>query len=145
VWVSEEGTAMSKSNRSTAEIDALIGERVRSRRLQARMSQATLGEALGVTFQQIQKYESGTNRIGCGRLMKIAEVFACDVGEFYGQQTATSTPFTKFVATKDGVAIVQAMLKIKNQALRRTVIDIAERLAEAQARRNKPTGRDLHT
>jgi transcriptional regulator with XRE-family HTH domain len=136
---------MGKNNSSTTEIDCLIGERVRSRRLRAKVSQAALGEALGVTFQQVQKYESGANRIGCGRLMKIAEVLECDVGEFYGNQATASTPFSKFMATKDGVAIVEAMLKIKNQALRRTVIDIAEKLAEAQARRAKPADRDIRT
>jgi transcriptional regulator with XRE-family HTH domain len=119
---------------SSTDVDALVGERVRSRRLQAKMSQATLGEAIGVTFQQIQKYEKGANRIGSGRLFKIAEVLQCDVTEFYdsvrNNPTITSTPFSKFLATNEGVAIIEAMVKIKSQALRRAVIDIAEKLAE---------------
>lgn len=119
---------------SSADVDALVGERVRSRRLQARMSQAKLGEAIGVTFQQIQKYEKGTNRIGSGRLFKIAEVLQCDVTDFYesvrNDPTITSTPFSRFMATSEGVSIIEAMLKIKSKALRRTVIDIAEKLAE---------------
>jgi transcriptional regulator with XRE-family HTH domain len=119
---------------SSTDVDALVGERVRSRRLQAKMSQATLGEALGVTFQQVQKYEKGTNRIGSGRLFKIAEVLQCDVTEFYdsvrNNPTIVSTPFSKFLATNEGVAIIEAMVKIKSQALRRAVIDIAEKLAE---------------
>jgi transcriptional regulator with XRE-family HTH domain len=117
-----------------ADIDALIGERVRSRRMQAKISQAVLGEALGVTLQQIQKYEEGTDRIGSGRLLEVAKVLECDVMEFYvssnSDQTIADTPSSTFMATKDGVAIIKAMLKIKNQALRRTVIDIAEKLAE---------------
>ena len=125
---------MSQKDHSTTDIDVLIGERVRSRRVQAKMSQAILGEALGVTFQQIQKYEKGTDRIGSGRLLKIADVLDCDVMEFYvsssSDQTSADTPHSTFMATKDGVAIIKAMLKIKNQALRRTVIDIAEKLAE---------------
>ena len=124
---------MGPKNTST-DVDALVGERVRSRRLQAKMSQATLGEAIGVTFQQVQKYEKGTNRIGSGRLFKIAEVLQCDVTEFYdsvrNNPTITSTPFSKFLATNEGVAIIEAMVKIKSQALRRAVIDIAEKLAE---------------
>jgi transcriptional regulator with XRE-family HTH domain len=124
---------MGPKNTST-DVDALVGERVRSRRLQAKMSQATLGEAIGVTFQQIQKYEKGANRIGSGRLFKIAEVLQCDVTEFYdsvrNNPTITSTPFSKFLATNEGVAIIEAMVKIKSQALRRAVIDIAEKLAE---------------
>jgi transcriptional regulator with XRE-family HTH domain len=119
---------------SSTDVDALVGERVRSRRLQAKMSQATLGEAIGVTFQQVQKYEKGTNRIGSGRLFKIAEVLQCDVTEFYdsvrNNPTIVSTPFSKFLATQEGVAIIEAMVKIKSQALRRAVIDIAEKLAE---------------
>lgn len=133
---------MGKSSYSTAGIDALIGERVRSRRLQARVSQSVLGEALGVTFRQIQKYETGANRIGSGRLLKIAEVLDCDVAEFYQStgdgRPAASTPFSRFMATKDGVAIVEAMLKIENQDLRRMVIEIAEKFAEAQFARAKP-------
>jgi transcriptional regulator with XRE-family HTH domain len=119
---------------SSTDVDALVGERVRSRRIQAKMSQATLGEAIGVTFQQVQKYEKGTNRIGSGRLFKIAEVLQCDVTEFYdsvrNNPTIVSTPFSKFLATNEGVAIIEAMVKIKSQALRRAVIDIAEKLAE---------------
>jgi transcriptional regulator with XRE-family HTH domain len=119
---------------SSTDVDALVGERIRSRRLQAKMSQATLGEAIGVTFQQVQKYEKGTNRIGSGRLFKIAEVLQCDVTDFYESvrkdPTVVSTPFSKFMATNEGVAIIEAMLKIRSQALRRTVIDIAEKLAE---------------
>jgi transcriptional regulator with XRE-family HTH domain len=121
-------------NRPAADFDAVIGERVRSRRIAAGISQAALAEALGVTFQQVEKYEKGADRIGYGRLFKIAAVLGCDVMDFFQgiakAQTIWSTPFSKFVATQDGVAIIEAMLKIKNQALRRTVIDIAEKLAE---------------
>jgi len=123
------------SKQNSTDLDALVGERVRSRRIQAKMSQAKLGEALGVTFQQIQKYEKGVNRIGSGRLFKIAEVLECDVTEFFDSvsnaYTIASTPFSKYMATKEGVAIIEAMVKIKSQALRRAVIDIAEKLAEA--------------
>jgi transcriptional regulator with XRE-family HTH domain len=123
---------MSNSRRSTADADALIGGRVRSCRLQARMSQEVLGDALGISFQQIQKYEKGTNRIGAGRLLKIAEALNCDVMDFFaGTSTGqTTTPLSKFMATADGIAIMEAMSKIKSPALRRTVIEIAEKLAD---------------
>jgi transcriptional regulator with XRE-family HTH domain len=115
------------SKQNSTDVDALVGERVRSRRIQAKISQAKLGEALGVTFQQIQKYEKGVNRIGSGRLFKIAEVLACDVTEFFDSVSNAH----KFMATTEGVALIEAMVKIKSQALRRAVIDIAEKLAEA--------------
>ncbi|WP_375412604.1 helix-turn-helix domain-containing protein [uncultured Bradyrhizobium sp.] len=118
----------------TADIDALIGERVRSNRIHANISQNVLGEALGVTFQQVQDYETGADRIGAGRLLKIAEVLECDVVNFFdginGGGIGAGTPFAKFMSAKEGVALVEAMLKIENPALRRMVIDIAEKLAE---------------
>jgi transcriptional regulator with XRE-family HTH domain len=122
------------SKTNTADVEALIGQRIRSRRIQVKMSQETLGEALGLTFQQIQKYEKGTNRVSAGRLLKIADVLDCKVIDFFegigSGKIGASASFSKFLATKDGVAIVEAMLKIEDEALRRTVIDIAERLAE---------------
>ena len=123
---------MSNPRRSTAEADALIGDRVRSCRLQAQMSQEVLGEALGISFQQIQKYEKGTNRIGAGRLLRIAEVLGCDIMDFFAGISSgqISMPLSKFMATADGIAIMEAMSKIKNPALRRTVIEIAEKLTE---------------
>jgi transcriptional regulator with XRE-family HTH domain len=69
--------------RNTAEIESLIGERIRFRRIQVGMSQEQLGEALGVTFQQIQKYEKGANRVSSGRLVRIAEALECNVMLFF--------------------------------------------------------------
>ena len=119
---------------SSGDADALVGERVRTRRIQAKISQTTLGKALGVTFQQIQKSGKGVNRFSSGRLFNIAEVIECDVTELFdGVSDApmiTSTPFSKFMATKGGVAIIEAMLKIKAPALHSTVIEVAEKLAK---------------
>jgi transcriptional regulator with XRE-family HTH domain len=123
------------SNQNTADVEALIGERIRSRRIQAGISQEALGRALGITFQQIQKYEKGANRVSAGRLLKIAEVLQCNVMDFFegvdSGKTGAGGTFSKFLATKDGVAIVEAMLKIEDRMLRRAVIDIAEKLADA--------------
>jgi transcriptional regulator with XRE-family HTH domain len=122
------------TTRSVGPIDKYFGDRLRARRIMMKRSQGDLGKSLGLTFQQIQKYEKGTNRIGSGRLFKIAEVLQCDVTEFYdsvrNNPTIVSTPFSRFMATNEGVAIIEAMVKIKSQALRRAVIDIAEKLAE---------------
>jgi transcriptional regulator with XRE-family HTH domain len=122
------------SKTNTADVEALIGARIRSRRIQARMSQETLGEALGVSFQQIQKYEKGSNRVSAGRLLKIADVLECNVMDFFegigSGKIGAGGPFSKFLATNDGVAIVEAMLRIEDQTLRRKVIEIAEKLAE---------------
>jgi transcriptional regulator with XRE-family HTH domain len=125
---------MSPRNNTAADIEAQIGERIRSRRIQVGMSQILLGEALGVTFQQVQKYEKGANRVSAGRLLKIAEVLECDIVNFYkglrSDRSISDSLFSQFLSTKEGVAIVEAMLRIRSQEIRRTVIDIAGQLAD---------------
>lgn len=68
--------------------DIQIGKTVRQRREAIGMPQAKLGEAIGVTFQQVQKYEKGTNRIAASKLLLIADALRCDVAELYGLETA---------------------------------------------------------
>jgi transcriptional regulator with XRE-family HTH domain len=119
------------SKSSTADLESQIGERIRLRRIRAGVSQENLGKRLGITFQQIQKYEKGTNRVSAGRLLKIAEALECEVMDFFEglrpNRTKAAEEFSKFLATKEGIEIVEAMSRIKNQGLRRTVIEIAER------------------
>ncbi|HEV7878644.1 helix-turn-helix transcriptional regulator [Bradyrhizobium sp.] len=120
--------------KNTADVGALVGKRIRSRRIEAGMSQENLAKALGLTLQQVREYEKGTQRISSGLLLKIAELLECNVTHFFEHpnrvQTSASTPFAKFMSTKEGVAIIKAMLKISNRDLRRKVIEIAEKLAE---------------
>ncbi|MGB0670396.1 MAG: helix-turn-helix domain-containing protein [Rhodospirillales bacterium] len=73
-------------------IDKHVGARVRARRVGLRISQTELGKVLGVTFQQIQKYENGANRIGASNLMKIARSLSCDVGYFFEGAPAEDQP-----------------------------------------------------
>src|SRR5712671_5314779 len=98
------------SKNNTAELEVQIGERIRSRRIRGGVSQENLGKPLGITFQQIQKYEKGTNRVSAGRLLKIAEVLECDVVDFFeglrGTRSSAASSFSKFLSTKEGVAIV---------------------------------------
>lgn len=122
------------SKNNTAELEAQIGERIRSRRIRAGVSQENLGKPLGVSFQQIQKYEKGANRVSAGRLLKTAEVLECNVTDFFeglqDSRTSSGAEFSKFLATKEGIEIVEVMMRIRTQEMRRTVIDIAEMLAE---------------
>jgi transcriptional regulator with XRE-family HTH domain len=130
------------SKQITAELEAEIGDRIRSRRLQLHLSQEHLGRALGITFQQVQKYEKGSNRVSAGRLLKIAEVLQCNVMDFFegvgSSQPAAGGTFSKFLASEEGVAIIEAMLKINDRTLRRTVIDIAEKLAGCSCEESPP-------
>ena len=121
--------------RGVTGMDRTIGLRLRARRLEQHVTQDELAEKLGVSFQQIQKYEKGVNRIGSGRLVDIARVLEVDTGYFLGdlsngKQTATASRFAEFMATPDGLAINEAMIQL-SEAHRRGVIDLARTLVRA--------------
>lgn len=124
----------STKGRVTTALDQLVGGRVRAKRLELGMSQESLASALGLTFQQIQKYEKGTNRISAVRLSQIADVLNTDFNFFMkgllpsNGVTPTITPRDTFMATREGADIIEAMLSL-NQEMQRTVIDVARRLA----------------
>ena len=136
---SKQGALMRKKSggntmkaRRATDADIAIGERIRARRNQIEMSQEELGRALDVSFQQIQKYEKGINRISSGRLTELATTLQCSVTDLVGgadKTSAKSTPFSRYVASKEGVAIINAMAKISSPALRRHVINLVETLA----------------
>src|SRR5947209_908848 len=103
-------------------IDKHVGSRVRMRRMMLSMSQEKLGGALGLTFQQVQKYEKGTNRIGASRLQQISHILQVPVAFFFeGAPSVPSTPqaaetapspayVTNFLATSDGLALTKAFI-----------------------------------
>jgi transcriptional regulator with XRE-family HTH domain len=118
--------------RQISDADIVIGESIKAQRNLIEMSQDDLGQALGVSFQQIQKYEKGINRISSGRLTELATTLQCSVTDLVGgadKTSAKSTPFSRYVASKEGVAIINAMAKISSPALRRHVINLVETLA----------------
>src|SRR5690349_80531 len=108
------------STKSPNYIDKHVGSRVRMRRIMLGMSQEQLGEALGLTFQQVQKYEKGTNRVGASRIKQISEILGVPVSFlFEGSPTrisATEDPgqvpspdyVSSFVATSQGLALIRA-------------------------------------
>lgn len=118
--------------RSVSQKDAEIGLRIRAKRLQADMSQEKLGTELGVSFQQVQKYEKGTNRVSSARLHEIADALGCNVVELmtggFTPQVAESSPITEFLATGDGLRMVRAMMAIEDVKVRRSLISLAETL-----------------
>jgi transcriptional regulator with XRE-family HTH domain len=118
--------------RRVQDSDIAIGERIRARRNQIEMSQENLGGALGVSFQQIQKYEKGVNRLSSGRLIQLANALQCSVTDLIGsggKAPLASTPFSRYAASKEGVAIINAMTKIPSIAVRRQVINLVESLS----------------
>jgi transcriptional regulator with XRE-family HTH domain len=124
-------------------IDIHVGSRVRLRRMMLGMSQEKLGESLGITFQQIQKYEKGTNRIGASRLQHIARVLTMPVSYFFegapgmvatlasdGLSDAPPTNYVvDFLSTNEGIQLNKAFVRIKDPKLRRRVIDLVRTMA----------------
>jgi transcriptional regulator with XRE-family HTH domain len=119
--------------RSVTPLDRAIGERIKARRLELHMSQEELGRSMDISFQQIQKYEKGTNRVSAGRLMQISNVLKTSTHYFMEDVEAPRTngelAFSKFMASRDGVAIIEAMIKITRPSLRAKVIEIAREFA----------------
>jgi transcriptional regulator with XRE-family HTH domain len=131
-----------KAKKAPNPTDKHVGARVRMRRMMLNMSQEKLGDALGLTFQQVQKYEKGANRIGASRLQQIAHILQVPVSFFFdgaphamGQQPtglseAPSPAYVSdFLATSDGLALTKAFMGIKDAKLRRRIVDLVEQIA----------------
>jgi transcriptional regulator with XRE-family HTH domain len=125
--------------------DKHVGARVRMRRMMLSMSQEKLGDALGLTFQQVQKYEKGANRIGASRLQQIANILQAPVAFFFeGAPSSEAKPadgigkvpspnyVSDFLATADGLALTKSFIRIKNPKLRRRIVDLVEQMAADQ-------------
>jgi transcriptional regulator with XRE-family HTH domain len=125
-------------------IDKHVGSRVRMRRMMLGMSQEKLGDALDLTFQQVQKYEKGTNRIGASRLQQISNILSVPVSFFFegaphsgahsGMSEAPSPAYVSdFLATSDGLALTKSFMRIKNAKLRRRIVDLVEHIADEKS------------
>jgi len=120
-------------------IDQHVGSRVRMRREMLGMSQSKLADAIGLTFQQVQKYEKGTNRMGASRLMQIANVLRVPVTFFFegapGQpkisRTAPSPDFvTQFLSKEDGLALTRAFTRLRDAKIKRSIVHLVEDIAD---------------
>jgi transcriptional regulator with XRE-family HTH domain len=117
-------------------VDKQIGVRVRMRRLTLDMSQQKLAADLGVSFQQVQKYEKGVNRIGAGRLQQIADLLQVPITFFYedfptARRTKSALPasISDFLGSSDGLALAQAFVGIRDARQRRCLVILAEAMA----------------
>ena len=122
-------------------IDIHVGSRIRLRRTMLGMSQEKLGESLGITFQQVQKYEKGTNRVGASRLQNIAGFLQVPVSFFFedapgdaatapgGLQESSTNYVVSFLSSSEGLQLNRAFLKIADAKVRRRVIDLVKALA----------------
>ena len=136
--------------KSTGTIDKEIGSRMRMRRMLIGMSQEKLGEMLGLTFQQVQKYEKGTNRISVSRMIDIANVLGVDIHFFFEGLTggkkvgggfaepAQPAFVSDFMATQEGHQLMRAFTKIQNPKARRAVVQLATSLTDVEDGSKKP-------
>jgi transcriptional regulator with XRE-family HTH domain len=116
--------------------DMHVGSRIRMRRLMLGMSQTDLANGLDLTFQQIQKYEKGANRVGASRLQQMSSVLQVPVAFFFDDATVAETDsaasrndMDHFLATKDGLALIKAFMRIKNAEVRRCIVRVVESIA----------------
>ncbi len=134
-----------KGSRRANPLDLHVGSRVRLQRMLLGMSQEKLGEQLGLTFQQIQKYEKGINRIGASRLFELAKVLGVSVQFFYDevprsdqQAPAAAAGFAErpadryvvdFLSSREGVELNKAFVRITDAKVRRSIVDLVRTLA----------------
>lgn len=126
--------------RSAGKPDIELGKRIRLRRVEQRISQAELGDQLGVSFQQVQKYEKGTNRVGASRIQQISEILRVPVSFLFeggprGTANAedfsegTSPAYVSDLATSEGLALTRAFTRISDAKLRRSIVEMVEQIA----------------
>lgn len=126
-------------------IDAHVGNRIRTRRMALGMSQEKLGDRLGLSFQQVQKYEKGTNRVGASRLQAICAILQVPVSYFFdgaphaSASTRTKTTddgstelVAKFIASGDGQALIKAFLRIKAPEMRRSLVQMVKAVGDSR-------------
>jgi transcriptional regulator with XRE-family HTH domain len=123
-------------------IDIHVGARLRMRRLMVGMSQSRLGEALSVTFQQIQKYEKGANRIGASRLQQLARVLevppafffegapAGESGKAAFAEPASNAYVVDFLSTSEGLQLNRSFAQIRDPKVRKRILDLVATLAK---------------
>src|SRR3954469_23279911 len=121
-------------------IDVQVGNRVRIRRMLIGMSQERLGDLLGLTFQQVQKYEKGVNRIGAGRLYEVSRILNVPIDFFYqgvasepgAPAPEAAPPVLEFVSSGEGLQLSLAFMKIKDVKVRKRVLDLLKSLSDEE-------------
>jgi transcriptional regulator with XRE-family HTH domain len=120
--------------RKSTAADERVGHRIKLRRRTLKMSQTDLAEEIGVSFQQVQKYERGANRIGASRIMEIARALRVDPAFFLGESERTGfngLMLDRFIALPEASDLITAMLAIEDPGVRRQVVNVAMALSKA--------------
>jgi transcriptional regulator with XRE-family HTH domain len=141
----DSGDGIPRGSRRANPLDVHVGSRVRLRRMLLGMSQEKLGEHLGLTFQQVQKYEKGVNRIGASRLFDLAKVLGVPVQFFYDEapsgaqgsgaavagfaEQPDESYVVEFLGTREGLELNKAFARISDPKVRRSIVDLVRALA----------------
>ncbi len=151
--LAEDGDGEEKGSRRPNPIDVHVGSRVRLQRMLRGISQEKLGEKLGLTFQQIQKYEKGVNRIGASRLFDLANVLGVPVQFFYEEapvaearvppqagfaEQPSDAYIFEFLNTREGLELNRAFAKITDARTRRAVVELVRAIAQDEERPDEP-------
>lgn len=127
-------------------LDVMVGARIRVFRIHRRISQTDLADQIGVTFQQVQKYEKGTNRIGASRLSRIATVLGISVGELFespGEKTGDSALLFRLLAEPGALRVLKAYTRTSDPRVRHAIAELIEGIADKQPPTKSPTKSSL--
>jgi transcriptional regulator with XRE-family HTH domain len=118
-------------------IDKIVGDNLRALRLRRGMSQSSLADQIGITFQQVQKYEKGSNRISAGRLYRIAKLFNVPIASLYDGLEGVSgkgTSPAKLLTRRDATKLVEAFIQIREHTTRYALLTLTRNLAKQSTR-----------
>jgi transcriptional regulator with XRE-family HTH domain len=121
------------SVKSPVPLDKVVGRRMRARRRQLGLSQKALGDALGISYQQVQKYEQGVSRIGAGRLQQLAEILKVPVSVFFDEKIGGSQDRDAafaFLDTAYSLRLVQAFARIPDRGIQQCIVHLVEQVAD---------------
>jgi transcriptional regulator with XRE-family HTH domain len=129
------------ATKSSDPVDIEVGRRIRVHRMARRISQTELGEKIGVSFQQVQKYEKGADRVGASQLTRIAKVFGLPVGSFFGGSggvgdaapAETGRLDLECLVIPGALRLLQAFGQIRETAVRRSIVTFVEKIAAGEA------------
>ena len=134
---------MAGTSKTPDATDHAVGRKIRSQRILLGLSQTELGLKLGITFQQIQKYERGTSRLSVGRLKRIADIFDVAISFFFDGATGKGllvehiNEGLRFLETAASVRLIRAFSEIDGQHIRNCIVDLVEGIASSQSGRRK--------
>ena len=122
-------------------LDVMVGARIRVFRINQKISQTDLAEQIGVTFQQVQKYEKGTNRIGASRLSRIAAVLGISVGELFespGEKSSDSTLLFRLLAEPGALRVLKPYTRTSDPRVRHAIAELIEGIADKEPTKKPP-------